>query len=157
MESAEFEAQFLKKGTIHHLKKIVRHFYIPTRTALSTEQEDSGDYSVRRATLLGQLLQTLSWGEFEQYAESMENGATHPAGPLEICVLSHLMKKDIQVYRQMDELQEKVSNPVLAICLDTLSKTEKSFKILLHKDHFTPLPTAAAYEALRNRPACFLV
>ena len=140
VEFAESEAQFLKKGTIHHLKKIVRHFYGPTRTALPTEQEDSGDYLVRRATLLGQLLQTLSWDEFEQYAESMENGAPHPAGPLEICVLSHLMKKDIQVYRQVDELQDKVSNPVLAICLDTLSQAENSFKILLHEGHFTPLP-----------------
>jgi hypothetical protein len=116
------------------LKKIARHFYSPTRTAIPTEQEDSGKYSVRRATLLGQLLQTLSWDEFEQYAERMDNSAPHPAGSLEICVLSHLMKKDIQVYRQVDELQEKASNPVLAICLDTLSKTDKSFKILLHKD-----------------------
>jgi hypothetical protein len=70
----------------------------------------------------------------------MENSAPHPAGSLEICVLSHLMKKDIQVYRQVDELQERVSNPVLAICLDTLSKADKSFKILLHQGHFTPLP-----------------
>jgi hypothetical protein len=37
VESVEFEAQFLKKGTIHHLKKIARHFYSPTRTAIPTE------------------------------------------------------------------------------------------------------------------------
>jgi len=115
----------------------VQHFYDPARP---TEHANSGIYSVRRATLLGQLLQVLSPSELELYVKSMENDAQHPAGPLDICVLSHLMKKDIQVYRQVDELQEQVANPVLAKCLDTLSNAEQSFRIFLHKGHFTPLP-----------------
>jgi hypothetical protein len=105
VDAVEYETQFLKQGTINQLKKIVQHFYDPARP---TEHANSGIYSVRRATLLGQLLQVLSPSELELYVKSMENDAQHPAGPLDICVLSHLMKKDIQVYRQVDELQEQV-------------------------------------------------
>ncbi len=114
-----------------------QHFYNPARP---TEQSNLSIYSVRRATLLGQLLEVSSPTELELYVKSMENDAQHPAGSLDIYILSHLMKKDIQVYRQVDELQEQVSNPVLAKCLDTLSNAEQSFRIFLHKDHFTPLP-----------------
>jgi hypothetical protein len=137
VDAVEYETQFLKQGTINQLKKIVQHFYDP---AGSTEHANSDIYSVRRATLLGQLLQVLSPTELELYVKSMENDAQHPAGPLDICVLSHLIKKDIQVYHQVDELQEQVTNPVLAKCLDTLSNAEQSFRIFLHKGHFAPLP-----------------
>ena len=54
VDAVEYETQFLKQGTINQLKKIVQHFYDPAR---STEHANSGIYSVRRATLLGQLLQ----------------------------------------------------------------------------------------------------
>ena len=134
---AEYEAQFLKKGTILQFRNIVQHFHAPARP---TGHADSETYLVRRDTLLGQLLHALSRPELELYAESMEKDALHPAGPLDICVMSHLMKKDIQVYRQVDAPQEQTSNPVLAKCLDTLSNAEQSFRIFLHKGHFMPLP-----------------
>ena len=131
----ETRAQLLKSKTIEHLERMVQHLHGP---ALPAEYPDTNLYSFRKATLLGQLLQVLSPTELQEYKESMRSGDPHPAGPLDICVLSHLLGKDIKVYRQVEGLRQQV--PVLAKCLDTLSNAEQSFNIFLQEGHFTPLP-----------------
>ena len=101
-ETVETKAQRLKKGTIEHLERIVQHLQ---GSGFPTEQSDTDRYSVSGATLLGQLLRVLSPAELQEYTWSMKLGAPHPAGPLDICALSHFLGKDFKVYRQVDDLQ----------------------------------------------------
>jgi hypothetical protein len=110
----------------------------------ANEQTTTEVASVDPRSLLGRLITRLSVEELRIYAEfmnPMQNNTTIPAGALDICVLSHMMRWEFQVYRQIavmtrDGLSE------YGICLDTGSGYSKTVKLLYHDNHYTLLPEA---------------
>ena len=127
-------ARELKKEAGQHFKQILQNLNAPERGV------DTGRFTVRRDSLLGQLLHALTPAELNEYASHMNENPTLPAGPLDISILSHLMGREIQVYRWIDRPQGWESAPVLAKCHETLSGSVLTLQLLFDQDHFTPLP-----------------